>query len=360
MDSLPPIPTPPAQRWREFRIQVLPIIVFLCILGAIFLLWRSYVQPAGIVGMVETDSTQIASIVPGKIAGLNVKRFQRVKAGEVLGQVLTTDPKVLEASLGVITAEINLIRSGMSPAMDQARTDLNYYRLSLDFMKERVSQAADRIDLTQAEENFRRQEKLYTNGVIVAQRQFEDAKAVKDRLEASIREREKYLANFEKELQRAMPLPNAPDPVQAAIAVQEQHLKLTEAQMTPITLTSPVDGVIITVHHASGENVVAGAPILTISAPQAERIVGFLRQPLNISPKVGMPVRVRSRSLGGSGADATVLEVGNQMELIYANLLGPNPQNRSEMGLPILVSLPPALKLIPGEIVDLVIDTKPK
>ena len=29
MDSLPPIPTPPAQRWREFRIQVLPILVFL-------------------------------------------------------------------------------------------------------------------------------------------------------------------------------------------------------------------------------------------------------------------------------------------------------------------------------------------
>lgn len=360
MDSLPPIPTPFGQRWREFKIQVLPIIVFLCVLGAILLLWRSYVQPTGIVGMVETDSTHIASIVPGKLAGLNVKRFQRVKAGEVLGQVLTTDPKVLEASLGVITAEINLIRSGMAPAVGQARIELDYYRLRLDFMKERVTQAGNRIDLAQAEDNFRRQEKLYTNGVIVAQRQFEDAKAVKDRLDGEIRERDKYLAYFERELQRTMPLTNAPDPVQAAIAVQEQHLKLTEAQMTPITLTCPVDGVVSAVHHASGENVVAGAPILTISAPQADRIVGFLRQPLNISPKVGDLVRVRSRSPGRSAADATVLEVGNQMELIYTNLLGPNPQNRSEMGLPILVSLPPALKLIPGEIVDLVIDTKPK
>lgn len=360
MDSLPPIPTPRAQRWREFRIQVLPIVIFLCVLGAIFLLWRSYVQPAGIVGMVETDSTHIASIVPGKLAGLTVKRFQRVKAGEVLGQVLTTDPKVLEASLGVIMAEINLIRSGMAPAIGQVRTDLDYYRLRLDFMKERVSQAAGRIDLAQAEENLKRVETLYTNGVIVAQRQFEDARALKDRLEAEIRERGPYLATFEKRLERAMPLVNAPDPVQAAIAVQEQHLKLTEAQMTPITLTCPVDGVISAVNHVSGENVVAGERILTISAPQADRIVGFIRQPMNISPKVGMPVRVRSRSSSHSGADATVLEVGNQLELIYTNLLGPSPQNRSEMGLPILVSLPPSLKLIPGEIVDLVLDTKPK
>ena len=51
----------------------------------------------------------------------------------------------------------------------------------------------------------------------------------------------------------------------------------------------------------------------------------------------------------GSGR---ILEVGIQLEPIYTNLLI-NPSARSELGLPILVSLPPGLKLIPGEIVDL-------
>ena len=32
MESLPPIPTPPAERWREFRIQALPLMTFVAVL----------------------------------------------------------------------------------------------------------------------------------------------------------------------------------------------------------------------------------------------------------------------------------------------------------------------------------------
>ena len=53
------------------------------------------------------------------------------------------------------------------------------------------------------------------------------------------------------------------------------------------------------------------------------------------------------------------MEIPQGLEPIYTNLLI-NPAIRSEMGLPILVSLPPGLKLIPGEIVDLSIGSSPK
>lgn len=51
--DLPPIPTPLAQRWREFRIQILPVIVFLSILAAIALMWKTFVHPPGVVSETE-------------------------------------------------------------------------------------------------------------------------------------------------------------------------------------------------------------------------------------------------------------------------------------------------------------------
>ena len=358
MDSLPPIPTPPAQRWREFRIRVLPIFIFLCVIAAIVILWRNYVQPTGVVGMVEPNTTVVTTFRPGKLVGLTVKRFQRVKAGDVLGQVITTDPQVVEASLGVIRAQITLIRSGMAPAIGAARADLDYIQLRLVLMKEKVSQASDRNELVLAQENFERQDKLFKYQII-SLKQFEEVKSIRERLLSAINEREKYLEKLEQDLARFGLTNNGQDPIQAAIAIQEQQLKLTEAQMTPLILTAPVEGLVAAINHASGENVVAGESILTINAPPKDHIVGFIRQPLSTTPQVGTPVEVRSRSAKRLTGSGRILEVGNQLEPIYTNLLI-NPAIRSEMGLPILVSLPPGLKLIPGEIVDLSIGSSPK
>lgn len=358
MDSLPPIPTPSVQRWREFRIRVLPVFVFLSVIAAIVVLWRNYVQPTSIVGMVEPNTIVVSTFVPGKLVGLTVKRFQRVKAGDVLGQVITTDPKVVEASLGVIRAQIALIRSGLAPAVGSTRADFDYLQLRLNFMREKVSQASDRNELVLAQENFERQDKLFKFQVI-SSKQFEEVKTVRERLLSAIAERESYLAKLEQDLKRLGQGASGEDPIQAAVLVQEQELKLTEAKMTPQVLTAPVDGLVGGMNHASGENVVAGEPILTINAPPGDRIVGFIRQPLNVPPQVGTPVEVHSRSAKRLSGSGRILEVGNQLELIYTNLLI-NPSVRSEMGLPILVSLPPGLKLIPGEIVDLSLGSSPK
>jgi hypothetical protein len=53
MEPLPPIPTPLEQRWREFRIQVLPVVFFLSIVAALVFVWRSYIIPVNIAGEGE-------------------------------------------------------------------------------------------------------------------------------------------------------------------------------------------------------------------------------------------------------------------------------------------------------------------
>jgi hypothetical protein len=81
MDKLPTIPTPPAQRWREFRIQVLPLIIFTGVLFSVAFLWRSFVAPTGIVGEAGTVKADVISIQGGTIAQVNADRFEVVEEG---------------------------------------------------------------------------------------------------------------------------------------------------------------------------------------------------------------------------------------------------------------------------------------
>ena len=81
MDPLPPIPTPPAQRWREFRIQVLPVVVFVGVLMAVVCMWKSYVVPSGVVGEVEAIRANITG-VPGTIAEGLEKKVEEMLASD--------------------------------------------------------------------------------------------------------------------------------------------------------------------------------------------------------------------------------------------------------------------------------------
>ena len=82
MNPLPLIPTPLAQRWREFRFRIVPILVFLGALLVLTMMWRQYVAPPTLVGQVESMTTYVSSPKAGMLAQLNLARLQRVKAGD--------------------------------------------------------------------------------------------------------------------------------------------------------------------------------------------------------------------------------------------------------------------------------------
>src|SRR5262245_25083067 len=105
MNSLPPIPTPLAQRWKDFRLQGLPVIAFALVTGTIVFLWNRTLTPGTFTGEVEAVQENVSSSKPGQLVDLTVGQFQPVKAGETLARVITTDPKTIEASLAVIRAE---------------------------------------------------------------------------------------------------------------------------------------------------------------------------------------------------------------------------------------------------------------
>src|SRR5207302_9003699 len=114
-------------------------------------------------------------------------------------------------------------------------------------------------------------------------------------------------------------------------------------------------GMVSVCSRRSGQAMPSGEPILTLTALSADRIVAYLRQPIVVEPAVGMSVEVRARSLKRPIGRGRILQVGTQIEAIDPALLPPSNFRTPVLGLPVLVSLPPGLKLLPGEVVDLAI-----
>jgi multidrug resistance efflux pump len=365
MDALPPIPTPASQRWREIRIRVLPAFFFLGVLAAVAFLWREVALPHNLaVGFVETNGALVSAPMDGLITDLKVKRFQQVKKNDPLCQYVIKDPKVLKAELDVIQASMEMIRITMTPVVDEERVRLAYYQLRLDVMKERNLHATETIQLRYATEEFRTAQNMLRDNAM-ATNTFERIRTTMDSLKASVEMRQKLIEDLDARLSKftiAEPgHAGSPTPIQAAIAVEAARIKQLEAAATPIQLIAPMDGMVTVVNRHSGEYLRVGDPILTISATESEQIIAYVRQPINIPPEVGMTVQVRSRTPKRETASATVTRVGAQMEPFSMAMIPNAPNQRlQEFGLPIQVTLPPALKLVPGELVDLILESKKK
>lgn len=88
---LEPIPTPPAQRWREIRLLYLPRGVFVVAVLVAAWLWNHQVGRATLVAEAEVQQADVRSPRAGVISSLSVGLLERVAAGDVVGFVKASD-----------------------------------------------------------------------------------------------------------------------------------------------------------------------------------------------------------------------------------------------------------------------------
>jgi multidrug resistance efflux pump len=358
-----PIPIPPRQQWHDLRRRVVPVVVFCTVIVVIAGLWNSHVAAPTLVGQAETQLAAVSSYKPGVLVGLTVNRFQSVKAGDVIGRVLITDPQVLESSLAVIRSEIELLRVNLAPVAMQQRNAINYVQLRLDWMKERTDLATARINLQLNEVQFHRYEEALKNDAVTVE-QRDIARAAYQASQHQVEELTTLVSECERSF-NDLQVTNHADlskisdaPLRAAIAVQESKLRQTEAELNPLTLKAPIDGVVTMIFHWSGEAVIAGESIVSIASSQPKRIVGYLCPPLALEPVVGDRVEIHTRGRHRVSAFAQIQAVGAQFEPLPPVLCGPVQFNLAQLGLPLDISLPANLNLHPGELVDVTVISK--
>lgn len=352
-EKLPPIPTPVSQRWREFRIQVLPFVLFLSLLVGIVYLWKSYVQPVGIIGSAETNLVNVTSLQDGMVSELFVERFQNVTTGQVIAIVANTDPELIKAQIESVQADIKVLAARNE--VDIQKADQSYRALRSELLGHKVAQAADKVNWINASNKLWRAEAEFKDKIGTAAA-VDAALAERDSLAASIEERGKQIIDLDKSLTELAEKQqsNQPDPFAEAIAKKATELEL---MLKPSTLKSPINGMISMVHHVKGERILRGMPVVSISDPETKRIIGYIRQPVTEVPTTNDFVQITTRSQIRMVARGRILRVGAQFEPINPALLSPDSK-RMEVGLPILVEVPPGIRLLPGEYVNLFVDHK--
>ncbi|MDB6053729.1 MAG: hypothetical protein JWN25_1252 [Verrucomicrobiales bacterium] len=360
-----PIPTPIQGRFKQARQQFLPVIVFVCVSLVTVYLWKAEVPQGNLVGQVELVTSSVSSVRPGLLSGFRVEKLQAVKKGEALGQVIVADPKIMAATLATFRGEIEMLRAGGSPMQNQERIMVEVERLRLGWMQQRVDLAINKVKLQQAESEFVRVEKMFkeqiapeggaSRGGVIS---YEVARRDRDALKIEVTEKEKIVEEFGTKISSFIASSNhstsTNSPLDTAIAIQDDKLKLAEAELSPVTLFSPDDGVISIILKRNGETVTANEPILSIVNTNSQRIIGYLRAPFNSRPSSGQKVMIQPRNARRLQMEAIILRVGSHFEILTPEFL-PFPDKRTESGLPVIISKPAELDCLPGEFVDVVL-----
>jgi multidrug resistance efflux pump len=355
------IPTSPAQRWRLWRRTAVPLLILALSIALAALVWRRWVAPPTFVAEAEAVHGEVRALRAGWLTDWRVDVLQPVQAGALLGRVITTDPDVLEASLAVVRAEVEFMLASLHPVSQQERIALDRERLQLEWMKQRVELASLQVRLPQAEAELARSTALHAQK-LVSDQSLEQTRAIRDALSGQLQEQTRLVAALDparrshEEKDAALPTRHAT--LRAAIKVQEEKLRLTEAQLKPVELRAPIDGVAAAVLRRNGEMVASGEVLLRLAATQPRRLVGYLRQPLPFEPRAGMPVKLRTRDAHPRAATGEITAVGAELEPIPATVLNAmHLPAAGELALRVHVSTGGGLALRPGEQVDAIVVT---
>ncbi len=351
------IPIPAKLRWREIRVRIFPLLIFVIVAGVVMWLWQDRVDATNMIGRVVGKQAEVRSPQAGSLADMTVSAFDSVRAGDVIARLVTTDPQLMQAELAVVLAQIELIRLSRDPFVDQERNLLNFESMQVDLMENRARLGIARIRKQQALREYERMESMDDRG-LTAVEMLERARSEYEALSEEVAVIEELVdrlqARLERfDLDRVLDRWDQNDPVAAALKVHERTLERIEAEMMPVTLRAPVTGQVAQVYKHSGEFVNQGEAIASIHSPQADYIVGYIRHPLFVDPQPGMQVLVRKQGRERGEAMMEIESVGVQMETVeqFTSLFPEQPFET--IGLPIRVALNHELSLRPGEVVDM-------
>jgi multidrug resistance efflux pump len=361
MEPLPRIPIPFGARWNRWRGRLMHAVVFLGLCVGVGFFWGRVQHPAVFIGQVEALHTMVSSRDDGFITNMWVTLLQEVKAGDLMVELITTDPRTVNNRLEVMRDQMRLTQLEMDPILNRQRGALAYEQLGVDCARVKAELEIARVNFEQAESQRRRDEKIFKEGLLSSEL-YEVSVARAKAFAVEVAEKAKLVERTEKALERLQFMADAfvpggeNDPLRAALAVEEEKIRLFEGKALPLRLVAPTNGVVTMLHHRPGEQVLAGQPIATITCQQSERILGFLPQNYPIEPQVGMDVEVRTRTTGRVRGCAMVTGISPYLEPLTNSLVAPlavRPVLMPPMGRVLSISLPRGLHLLPGEPVDL-------
>lgn len=379
--------------------HIVPFMIWLIAVAAVTGLFYHRSQRFELLGMAQGEVREIAATCPGRLKSVPVRLFQEVRKGDVLAVIDTVlDNEHLEAELTTVSAEIQYLQAELVHTQEtllaeaagmetdriaaQRRFAVDEENARLRVLELKATIETDRIML----------EDLQLNSQIFMTRNLSDQddaayyerqkmKVEHDALAKKIEENGRLLAQAESDLRQAQQrrdefvsrqqerpvLDSALGVIRSAIKVQEQRMEELLARRAALVLKSPIDGVVSQVLRRpvrrtgegvvrqmlgkEGEAVLEGDPILTVAGSESSEVIAWVSGEYLGRVSEGMTVELIKETEPAQIASSQVAYLGPIMEVMPQQLwMVPDiPQ----WGRPMLIPIPPGLKLIPGETVGI-------
>jgi len=332
--------------------RFLPLVVFGVAAVSAAVLWQHQGGGRTFIAMGDGPRAMVLAPQAGSLVEWLVPSYAEVRRGEPVAVLRGFDPR---AALDRERLHLDRMRMQAEPALSEVRAvDLERIRLELARIRSELAIATVRLDFATREVN--RLEPLFQEKLIT-ETTMELSRSTRDMNAAEVREKERLMQEVEGRLRT---LEAGGQPVAATEAekdVSAPNIASTEPILEDAitTLVAPIDGTIGPWLRRPGEFLVEGEPVVSVQGPHAERIIGYMRQPFAFDPEAGMPVQVVRRTSSRDRFSSVIQHVGSHFENITNALAFIREGSLMDMGLPVVVELPPDQAIRPGEIVDVLV-----
>lgn len=234
---------------RKDKALIVTIIITLLIIAAMAVAGFIFMQPEPYFVQGQADATEIriSGKLPGRIVDIYVEEGQHVRQGDTLVHIHSSlaDARKAQAQAGVEVAQA-------TNAKVDAGTRSQIIKSAYEVWQQ--AEAAKGI----AKKTYDRMEKLYTEGVISAQKR-DEAKAAYEASTAGAQ-----AAKSQYELAQAGPQKEDRQATAAMVQVARGGVKEVNALLEDSYLLAPCDGEVTVIYPHVSELIATGAPIMEI------------------------------------------------------------------------------------------------
>ncbi|MDD5706121.1 MAG: efflux RND transporter periplasmic adaptor subunit [Kiritimatiellae bacterium] len=324
---------------RKRVMIVIPVVAIAAVLAFRLARERS-MRDAGtmrVSGNIEITSAQVSFKLPGRVVRRLVSEGESVTNGQVVALLERTE---LEQEAAMRRAETQAARAVLA-------------ELEAGTRPEEIEQAAAALELSRADarrldSELARQRELFAQKVI-SPRDFEAAETAAAMASAKVREGEARLTLLKKG-----PREETIGAARAHLDQARQAVALAETRLGYTTLTSPLDGVVLTEGIEEGEYVVPGTPVVTIGNLRDAWLRAYVNETDLGRVKIGQAVKISTDTYPGKTYEGRLSFIAAQAEFTPKNVQ--TARERVKLVYRIKVDVAnPAQELKPGMPADAVI-----
>ncbi|MDK2919254.1 MAG: rane fusion protein YbhG [Candidatus Petromonas sp.] len=305
-------------------------------------------SPEVYTGTVEAEETDVSTEIGGKLTKVFVEEGQKIKIGDRIAKVDTTD---LEIKLAKAKAALKIKQANLQEILDGARgEEIKNARANLD--KIEVLLEGSRKNYDYRLENYNKIKKLYEDSA-ASKQQLEDAETLLDAANTEIKSLEKQHDALKAQLD--MLLNGATDEkikmAKANVEMAEAEVKYLENQISKGNLISFVDGVIQNVNYNEGEIVSPGGNIATVVNLKDLWVKIYIPEKKLHKIALNKKMKLYTDFLKDKSISGKVVYISSEAEFTPKNM--ESKENKEEMVFEVKIKiLDKSPELKPGMLVD--------